>query len=246
VEEFIKLILPFFSTTRDYADVLKRLASFAFYETYIITFMLRSNPRYDDFFTRMESWGPIGRALGTIPHYDVLNLSGLVIAFLVAILTFTFQFHNLISDILGIRRRFDRNSILIPLARRVGSEITKEKEQKIAQQRNELMHAVFYRYASSRAEKPLVDKHDIEYALNAWSWFWVFIEAVFYWGVAAIVAWWLSSGNLAFDFAIVSIVFFVLALLQRVRLDRYTRPEIETIAADPTAAYDIKSRFDAL
>lgn len=244
--EIIKLILPFFSTTRDYADVLKRLASFAFYETYLITFLLRSNPRYDDLFTRIESWGPIGRAIGTIPHYDVLNLSGLVMAFLIAILTLTFQFHNLISGLFGIRRRFDRKSILIPLARQVGSEITKDKERKIGEHRQELMHAVFYKYASSRAEKPLVDKHDIEYALNAWSWFWVFVEGVFYFGVSAIVAWRLNSDNLAVGLAIVSIVLLILALMQRIRLDGYARPEIETIAGDPTAAYEIKSRFDAL
>jgi len=246
MDQIIKLILPFFSTTRDYADVLKRLASFAFYETYLITFLLRSNPHYDSFFTTVESWGPVGKAISTIPHYDVFNLSGLMIAFLVAILTLTFQFHNLISGILGIRRRFDRKSILIPLARAVGYEVTKDSERKIRKQRQELMHAVFYRYASSRAEKPLVDKHDIEYALNAWSWFWVFVEAVFYFGIGAIIAWRVDSGRLAVGFAVVSAVVLVLSMIQRLRLDRYSRPEIETIASDRTAAYEIKARFDAL
>jgi hypothetical protein len=111
---------------------------------------------------------------------------------------------------------------------------------------NALMHALFYKYASSRAENPLVDKHDIEHALTAWSWFWVFVEGVAYFGAGAVVAYLVGSRNLAVGFAAVSIALVVLALVQRARLNRYARPQIDTIASDPTAAYEIKSRFDAL
>jgi hypothetical protein len=169
-----------------------------------------------------------------------------VIAFIVAVLTHTFQFHDRISDLFGIRRRFDIKNILLPLSQRVGSEITKDKERRIAQHRDELMHAVFYKYASSAADKPLVDKHDIEHALNAWSWFWVFVEAVFYFGVGAIIAWCLHSRDLAMTLTTVSFALLVTAFAQRARLGRYARPQIESIAADPTAAYDVKKRFDAL
>jgi hypothetical protein len=246
MREILDLVLPFFSTTKNYDEILKKLASFAFYETYIISLLLRGNPRFDAFFTVIESWGPIGKVVGIIPHHDVLNLSGIVIAFLVAVLTHTFQFHDRISDVLGIRRRFDRKSILIPLFQRVGCVVTKDKEVKIAQQRHELMHAVFYKYASSRDDRPLVDKHDIEHALNAWSWLWVFVEGIFYFGVGAIIAWWLGSSNLAVTFAVVSTFLLILAFAQRARLDRYARPQIRTIAADPTASYDVKRKFDAL
>jgi hypothetical protein len=140
--EVIKLILPFLATTKNYAEVLTKLASFAFYETYLITFLLRSNANVDAFFTTIETWGPIGRAVSIIPHYNELNLSGIVIAFLVAVLTHTLHFHDRISDLLGIRRRFDRKSILIPLAQRVGSAVTKDKEARIAENRDELMRAV--------------------------------------------------------------------------------------------------------
>jgi hypothetical protein len=246
MEEVIKLVIPIFSTPRNYAEILKKLASFAFYETYLITLLLRANPRFDGFFTSIESWGPIGKVIGTIPHHDALNLSGVVIALVVAVLTHTFQFHDRISDILGIRRRFDIKNILIPLAQRVDSVVTLDKEAKIAQCRDELMHAVFYKYASSRADNPLVDRHDIEHALNAWSWFWVFVEAVFYFGMGAIVALWLGSRKLALIFTIVWIAFLLLAFTQRTRLNGYARPQIETIAGDPTASYAVKRKFDAL
>jgi hypothetical protein len=243
--ELIKLIVPFFSTPQNYAEVLTKLASFAGWETYFITLLLRSNPRFDDFFTGIESWGPIGKALDIIPHYKAVNISGVVIAIIVAVLTHMFQFHDRISDVLGIRRRFDRRSILIPLAKRVGSVVTEDKEAKIAQRRDELMHSVFYKYASSRASNPLVDKHDIEHALNAWCSFWIFVEAIFYVGVGAIIAWWLGSHDLARTFVVVSIALLVIAFAQRARLGRYARSQID-IADDPTASYEIKKQFDAL
>ena len=173
MEGVVNLLFPFLSTPKNYDHILKKLASFAFYETYLITLALRANPRFDALFAGVESWGPIGKVTSIIPHHEVLNLFGLVVAFAVAILTHTFQFHDRVSDVLGIRRRFDLKYILVPLARLVGSVITKHEEVKIDEHRDQLMRAVFYRNASSRADNPLVDKHDIEHALNAWSWFWV-------------------------------------------------------------------------
>ncbi|MEQ9449096.1 MAG: hypothetical protein RLN70_09360, partial [Rhodospirillaceae bacterium] len=79
--DLIKLLLPFFHTPKSFGQVLTKLASFAFYETYIITLFLRSNPTLDTFFGRIESWGPIGKVVSIIPHHEALNLSGVVIAF---------------------------------------------------------------------------------------------------------------------------------------------------------------------
>jgi SAM-dependent methyltransferase len=216
--EVIKLILPFLSTTKNYAEVLTKLASFAWYETYFITLLLRSNWRVDSLFTTIETWGPIGRAIRIIPHYDVVNPVGILIAFFVAVLTHAFQFHDRISDVLGIRRRFDCRSILVPLAQRVGVVVTKDKEVKIAENRDELMRAVFYKYASSRDEEALVDKHDIEHALTAWSWFWVPVEAIFYFGVGAIIAWSVNSRDIALIFVAVSVAGLVFAFAQALAL----------------------------
>jgi hypothetical protein len=44
--------------------------------------------------------------------------------------------------------------------------------------RDILMRTVFYPYVSSRADTPLVEKHDIERALDAWSWYWLLVEAI--------------------------------------------------------------------
>lgn len=194
----------------------------------------------------LESWGPIGKLVNTIPHYEAINLFGILVAFAVAVLTHSFKLHDRISDVFGIRRRFDRNCILVPLARRVGCLITKDDEIEIGKQRHKLMRAVFYKYASSRAEKPLVDKHDIEHALNAWSWFWVWVEGIVYFVVGAITAQWFGSTDILRIFAIISVVLLSLAILQRARLCRYARPQIDSIAADESSAAEVKRYFDAL
>ncbi len=76
MDEVIKLVLPFFSTPKNYEQILKKLASFAFYETYFITLFLRANPRFDAVFAGIESWGPIGKVVSIIPNHEVFNLSG--------------------------------------------------------------------------------------------------------------------------------------------------------------------------
>lgn len=243
MEEVINLLFPFISTPKDYDHVLKKLASFAFYETYIITLLLRSNPSFEAFFSGIESWGPIGRLVSTIPHHEAFNLFGLAIAFAVAVLTHNFQLHDRISDILRIRRRFDRTCILIPLADRVGLLITNDLERKIGKHQDTLMRAVFYKYASSRAEHTLVDKHDIEHALNAWSWFWVWVEGVLYFGLGTIISWLVCSMELCKIFAFIVVALLSLAFLQKVRLCRYARPQIASIAANAEAAGDVKQQF---
>jgi hypothetical protein len=243
MDVFLKLVLPFLATPKTYSEVLTKLASFAFYETYLITLLLRAIPKFNQFLVSIESWGPLGSLIGSIPRYDVLNISGIAIAAIVAVLTHTFQLHDRISDLLRIRQRFDCKEILLPLARKVGSTASTKK---IAGKRDELMHSVFYKYASSGADTPLVDRHDIEQALNAWSWYWAFVEGVFYFGVGALTAWLLGSPDLFFTLIAVSAALLLLSLLQRIRLARYARPQIDTIAADPTAAYSVKKQFDAL
>lgn len=246
MDDFIKLVLPFFSVAKNYAQVLKKLASFAFYETYLITLLLRSNATIDGWFASIEGYGHLGTALKVIPHYDALNLSGIAVAFVVAIISHAFQFHDRISDVLGIRKRFDQKQILIPLASRVGTQLTQPRLRKIRENRDDLVHAVFYKYASSRADNPLVDKHDIEQAMNAWSWYWVFVEGSAYFSIGVAIAWYFGSSDLAKGFAITVAGLVVLANLQRLRLNRYARPQVDTIAADVTAAADVRRTFDAL
>ena len=129
--DLLNLLLPFVSTPRDYADVLRKLAACAFYETYLITFFLRDIPQIGSAFRAVETYGSLGSFIEAIPLSPTLNIAGLVIAFGVAIVTFVTQLHDRISDLLSLRANFDRDEILVPLARLVGVKVTSHRVAEI-------------------------------------------------------------------------------------------------------------------
>ena len=241
--DFLRLLLPIF-VIRSYSDMLRKLASFLFYETWVVTFVLRGIPPIDEAFSR--SYGKIGSALSVIPNADKLNLIGLGVALVVAGAGYFLQLHDRASDVLGIRKRFDRVCILVPLALMVGAKLTPEKIDRLDVSRDTVMRDVFYKYASSRAENPLVDKHDIEHALSGWSWYWVFIEAILLLLVSSVVAISFGAYEMSASFVLLAMLCWLLAGMQRVRLYRYARPQVEAIAGNANAAAAVKAVFDAL
>ena len=108
------------------------------------------------------------------------------------------------------------------------------------------MRQIFYQYASSTLPNPLVDRHDIEEALDAWSWYWIILEASSLTLVAGAVAVYFRDCNLLLWFGLVSMMLWLVASLYYSRIDRYTRPEVEKIAGDHTAHVAVKAVFDAL
>jgi hypothetical protein len=244
--ELLKFIAPIFVTPKSYNEMRGKLAAFLFYETWFATFFLRSIPSIDKAFNTAETYGAIGTALSTIPGHDKLNIGGLAVALVVALLTFAIRFHDRISDLFGIRRRFDRNYILLPLAIFVGAKLTPTQLTTMMANRHSIMRTVFYGYVSSRADNPLVDKHDIEQVLDAWSWYWILIEAIPLTLTAAAIAAIFKDHSLLAWFGVASIVCWLSASLYYLRLERFTRPEIEAIAADYTASLAVKAVFDAL
>src|SRR3984893_15573806 len=127
----------------------------------MITVFLRDIPQIGTAFRLAESHGSLGMVIGALPYSNTLNISGLAIALAVAFLTRVARLHDRISEVLGIRKRFDQNHILFPLAKLVGQNLTVLQRKAIIANQNHLMRDLFYRYASSRAETPLVDKHEI-------------------------------------------------------------------------------------
>jgi hypothetical protein len=242
----LNFFLPIFVTPTNYSLVLQKLAGFAFWDTYIITFFLRDISKIGAAFRSAESYGSLGIIIGALPHSNAFNISGLAIALVIALLTRAVKLHDLISDLLGIRKRFDQKHILFPLATLVGQNLTALQRKAVIAKRHDLMRDVFYRYASSRADTPLVDKHEIEHGLDSWSWLWVCIEAVILFTMAGIIAHLFHSHTLGVRFLVVDVVLISLAVMQYPRLGRYAKAEIAAIAADSTAARDVRAKFNAL
>jgi hypothetical protein len=99
MEDLLHLILPLFATPKSYAQMLKKLAGFAFYETYIVTFFLRDIPQVGAAFRSVESYGSLGGVVHVIPHAEAINVSGLALALLVALASHILQLHDRISDV---------------------------------------------------------------------------------------------------------------------------------------------------
>ena len=237
--------LPFLPA-KNYSHMLLKLAGAAFFETYIITCLLSNVPAIGAIFQWAASHGSLGAVIAAIPYPAALNPAGLVIGFLVALGSHIAPLHDRISDLMRIRKRFDTRYILLPLATLVGANLSAIQQRTVASKRDQLMRAVFYRYASSRDDDPLVDKHDIERALDAWSWFWVCVEGCVYFAVAGAVAHIFHAHTLGVRFLLFSGFLAFLAFAQYPRLGRRARVEIETIAADPTASTDVRAKFNAL
>jgi hypothetical protein len=246
MSDLLKLLLPVFLSPSNYAEMLKKLGSFVFYETWIATFILREIPEIDALFGFIEKHGAIGRVLSVIPNYEKFNLVGLAISLLIACIFYAVQMHDRISDLFGIRKRFDRNYILLPMAVFVGAQLTPAQLNSLITNRHSILRRVFYDYVSSRAATPLVDKHEIERALDAWSWYWILIEAIPVALLSALVAIMFSATLIAVSFCAAAILCWILSSLFYLRLERFTRPEIEAIIANKGARADIQEAFRAL
>jgi hypothetical protein len=203
-------------------------------------------PSIDRAFHAVENYGRLGIALATVPAYDKVNLAGAAIALLVAGFSYAAQLHDPVSDLFKIRHRFDRGSILFPLALLVGAKLSAMQLNALDANRVTLMQKVFYKFASIRTDKTVVDRHDIEHALSAWLWFWILLEGMVLLVASAVLAIYFDAPVLGSGFAAVFLTCWVLSTLQYSRLERYARPQVRAIAANTDAAQEVKDAFCAL
>ena len=235
--ELFNFVMPFFSTPTNYAEMLRKLAGFAFYQVLAITFFLSQIPQIGSGLRAFDA---------LIPMAADYHLTAVIIALIAALISNILPLHDRLSDLCGIRRRFDKRHIMIPLAERVGVQFTGEQLELLDQNRHHIMREVFYKFASSRDPDPLVDRHDIEHALSQWAWFWAFIEGTVFWAIGAVIAIAFGADFLGNWLLLVALILLLCALVFSGRLPRYALPQIEFIAADAKARKHVKSVFDAL
>jgi hypothetical protein len=96
-------------------------------------------------------------------------------ALAVGILTRIFRLHARMSDWLGIRETFDIRVIIGEFADQLGIDLSAVEDDRLIKHRHTIMRKAFYPFASG--PKPQIDPHLIAQALDAWSWFWIGVEA---------------------------------------------------------------------
>ncbi|MCA9230963.1 MAG: hypothetical protein KDA57_09945 [Planctomycetales bacterium] len=128
-----------------------------------------------------ENIEPIDMALKTIDDKlgasEKLPLSAgyLLPAVAVGVISRIFRVHDRISDLLGIRERFDVDVIIAELATRIGIDLANVSDDELVRLRGPIMGKAFYQFTGSK--NPQIDEHLIHQALDWWSWLWVVLEA---------------------------------------------------------------------
>lgn len=228
-----------FLTVKSYSEMLTKVATWTFFVSLAVTVVLRVR------------WPLIDAGLGTLsPQIPVagveLPLGTLAPAFVMALISRVVKLHDRLSDLLGIRRRFDRQEILLPLAAMSGAILTPTQVERIDAARNNLMGQIFYAYASSDPSKSKIDPHYVTMALDQWSWYWILLEALFVIGCGGAVLF--LVGDHLVGGAAAWLVVVGLGTLQLIRSScrGYAADEIREILKVPGARATIQGVFNAL
>jgi hypothetical protein len=228
-----------FATVGTYSEMLNKIATWTFVAALVATALVRARvPQVDT---------ALGVFSFKVPVAGMdFPLGTLLPAFGLAVLSRVAKLHDRLSDLFGIRRRFDRQEILLPMALSVGASLTPDQIEKLETNRRGLMGEVFYRFVSSDKSKSQIDSHYVTMALDQWSWYWVVLEVAFVIALAGVI---LFAGHDYFDATLAAwMVVLLIAVLQAIRAScvRYARAEIREILKVKDAPDLIRASFRAL
>lgn len=168
----------------------------------------------------------------------------IIVAFLISWLARVGKLHDRVSDLFGIRRRFDLHEILVPMAGGSGVPIDLDKQIRILKKRDEVMRRVFYSFASST--NPGIDQHLILTALDRWSWFWICIEATVICLAGFLVLLVVGVDHVAARLGLAVIVCILVSTQINRACASAAHAEIRAILDDPARLAQIAAIFNAL
>jgi hypothetical protein len=244
MDSIIRVLMPFFGP-KNYSEMLWKIALADFWITLACTILVRYDPWIDNIFSRLEQLPGLKEFAAAIRAPEV-NIGGFAVALVVLVFSRTTRFHDRVSDLFKIRARFDRANILLPLAVMSGVQMTARQIGHLAIDRHPLMRDAFYKYASSRQDVPLVDKHDIESALEAWHMYWVALEWFFIVSGFAVLSAIAGSVWLLVIFWTASMTLLLFMHLRYGLLERRVDPQTQKIAGDAEANAANRKVFEEL
>jgi hypothetical protein len=169
----------------------------------------------------------------------------LVPALAVGILTRIYRLHARISDWLAIRECFDIEVIIRELAAQTAVDLTPIADEELAKHRHSIMRKAFYPFVSGPQAQ--VDAQLVQQALDAWSWFWIGIEATFVFTLAGLAL--IAMGVYAPGFQTTggTLILAIIGLpAMRGQCRRYAIAQVRAIVAEPARAAVVRSAFDEL
>jgi len=167
-----------------------------------------------------------------------------LIPLLLALFSRVMKLHDRISDVFRIRHTFDTKFILYPLAEGSGITLTDALKTKIAKNRNKMMYAVFYPYASFR--DPKIDRQLVQTSADHWGWYWVFLESAFMFAVTTAILGVIGGYRQALLCMIIIVIELTFLWFLRFACRRNARPQVDTILADQNRYNAISAEFQRL
>ena len=236
------MILPKLSVS-NYPEMLRKLSSSAFLVTaFSVTYLRAKVPEIEALLSVLDASAVVFPKIGEI----TMPFGTLASSFLVAVVSESIRLHDKVSNLIGIRLKFDVEQILKPMAQEADVELNDAQQQKLVLDRNRLMGELFYAYASSSPGKAKIDPHNITQALTTWSWYWMAVEAIVILALVALSLIFFGKGSVAWLPAICIGVLLILMKVFYGDCCRYANTQVKEILADQTRLSTIVNRFNAL
>ncbi len=151
------------------------------------------------------------------------------------------KLHDRVSDLFGLRARFDLYRVLIPLCGALQISVDKGFRDKLSARRTSAMERTYYAYASF--EDPKISRALVLSAIDRWTWYWVLAETCVLLGIAATVL----LVFRAYAGACLALITLLLAMLlfstYYEACGRLADAQIEEMVAEPQRANELKAEF---
>lgn len=223
-----------FSNPKSYPEMLKKIAWTMFFFVFIGLIMLSSF--WADFSDLMSR---ISLGLEYEQNNIKFYISYLYIPLVFALFENIFKLHDRISDLFGIRYRFDKNIIIHSFLKHLKMENKIDLVNR--KNRDTIMGDIFYKYAGYA--DPKIDPHLIYMALGAWSWYWILIDTTlvsFFLGIIYLIFNW-SWGAFFIFGGVIIILYLISFFLKHTQCVTYAKQEVESILEQSNAKIEINN-----
>lgn len=225
----------------DYQSMLNRIFWFTSASGLIVIWMLRMhNPALNSLLNQIDLQVEFSSD-------KTLPIPGgfLFPALAVGMLTRVFRLHARISDWLGIRETFDIEVIMREFAAELDLDVSSLTYEQLAENRHSIMRSTFYAFVSG--SHPAVDEQLIHQALDAWSWFWVGVEATLVFTLAGLGL--IACGAIVPGIETVGVATGLAAFglpAMRRQCARYAIAQVRAIVDEPARAATVHGVFAGL
>jgi hypothetical protein len=166
-------------------------------------------------------------------------------ALAMGLLTRVYRLHARISEWLGIRERFDIDVIIAELADQLEIDFASIEEHRLIERRSAFMRSAFYAFV--RSPQPQIDPQLVHQALDAWSWFWIGVEATLLFVLTGLGLIAVQQYRIGLQTIGCALAFAAIGLpMMRAQCQRYAVAQVLAILADPVRESTVRAAFRQL